>query len=63
MPKVIGRMMEELNDLYVERTRQAETAMQTGKMDEIGNIFVKYQKERQRIIDVYMNGKTATERR
>lgn len=55
MPKVIGRMMEELNDLYVERIRQVRKAIQTGKVDKIGNILTQYQRDRQRIIDAHMS--------
>lgn len=40
MTKVFGRMMEELNDLYIEKIRQVEVAMQTGKASKIGNIIL-----------------------
>ena len=57
MTKVFGRMMEELNDLYVEKIRQVGIAVKTGKMDKVGNILTQYEKDRQRIIDSHISGK------
>lgn len=51
MDRRAKRFWEELNDLYIEKVRQVDIAIQTGKSERVAKILSQYQSDRQRIVD------------